>query len=367
MIQELELLRKYHEVEILYFQNHGGWKGALQFLGSIWNIFSCRKLKQKIEEFKPDVVHVHNWHFATGPLIFRQIHNLRIPIVHTVHNYRLLCPSAILLHKGKLFNDSLYASFPWKAIQNKVYRSSLLQTFWLAFIVWLHKVNGTWKKIDTYVCLTSFAIDMFQQSSFGVSKEKFTVKPNFISISSDEEVTRSNHFIFIGRLSEEKGIEVLLDVFKELPFTLKIAGDGPLRDQVVSSVQQFPNIIYLGNLSKKEVVNELKQAQALIAPSICYEGMPMTILEAFSVCTPVITSNLGAMTSLISSESNGYLFEPGNKTALKDIIVKFDTLSVKDKNQMGLNALNDYKTIYSPQLQKGYFDTIYCPLVKKND
>lgn len=368
VIQELELLRKYHEVDILYFQNHGSWKGALQFLGSIWNIFSTRKLKQKIEEFKPDVVHVHNWHFGAGPLVFRIIYDLKIPIVHTIHNYRLLCLSAILLHRGKLFNDSLYSSFPWKAVKNKVYRSSFIQTFWLAFIVWFHKKIGTWKKVDTYICLTSFAVDLFQQSNFGISKNKFTIKPNFLSNHSELGVDlRGDHFLFIGRLSEEKGVAILLEAFKELPYKLKIAGEGPFKDVVIKTSQKCSNIIYLGNLSNTSVINELKKTQALIFPSIWFEGMPMTILEAFSVSTPVIASNLGAMTSLISNNSDGLLFEPANVNDLKKCIVKFERLSSDRKRKLRENAFNTYRTMYSSQLQKKYFDDIYQKAVKKNN
>lgn len=358
--QEIELLKQRHIVEILCFQNQRGWRGALQFISSIWNVGVAKKVQCKIKEFKPDVVHVHNWHFAIGPLVFRKINNFDVPIVHTVHNYRLLCPSAILLHKGRLFTDSLQQSFPWNAVVNKVYRSSIGQTFWLAFIVWFHKKIGTWKKIDSYVCLTPFAVGLFQQSNFGVLKERFYVKPNFTSLSKTLQFSdRQNHFLFIGRLSEEKGIETLLNAFKELPFLLKIAGVGPLKDLVVNAVNNFPNIFYLGNLTSEEVTEELQKTQALIFPSIWYEGMPMTILESFSTGTPVIASNLGAMTSLISNGSNGFLFETGNSNNLKDIITKYDTLTIPEKKEMESNAFQNYQSNYSTELQQGYFDAIY--------
>lgn len=358
--QELELLKQDHTVAILCFQNQSGWKGAFQFLGSVWNIAAAKKVKQKMQEFKPDVVHVHNWHFASGPLVFRMIHRLGIPIVHTVHNYRLLCPSGILLHMGQLFTDSLRQSFPWSAIRNKVYRSSSSQTFWLAFIVWFHKKIGTWKKIDSYVCLTPFAVSLFQESNFGVSKKQFSVKPNFkaapeILLSREKE----HHFLFVGRLSEEKGIETMLNAFKELPFLLKIAGDGPLKSTVLEAVKQFANIAYLGNLTNKEVTDELQKTQALIFPSVWYEGMPMTILESFSTATPVIGSNLGAMSSMISNEQNGFLFETGNVEGLKVIVTKFNALSISEKKRMGSNAFQKYQDSYSPELQQSYFDAIY--------
>lgn len=364
--QEIELLKHHHTVEVLWFQNQAGLKGALQFLCSIWNIGSATTVRKKIQEFKPDVVHVHNWHFAMGPLVFREISRLGIPIVHTVHNYRLLCPSAILLYNGQLFTDSLNQAFPWKAILNKVYRSSIAQTFWLSFVVWFHKRIGTWKKIDSYVCLTPFAVDLFQQSNFGIPKNQFTVKPNFTAISKElQTVDREKHFLFIGRLSEEKGLTVLLDAFKDSLFVLKIAGDGPLKKLVLNTTRQSSNIIYLGNLTNEKVTEELQKTQALIFPSVWYEGMPMTILEAFSTATPVIASNLGAMTSLISNKSNGFHFEPGNMNNLKEIVTKFDALSMSEKKLMGFTAFQNYKDIYSPELQLGYFDAIYSKVLKK--
>lgn len=366
VMQEMELLKQRHTVEVLCFQNQAGLKGALQFLCSIWNIGSAKTVRKKIQKFKPDVVHVHNWHFAMGPLVFREINRLGIPIVHTVHNYRLLCPSAILLHKGSLFTDSLRESFPWSGVRNKVYRSSILQTFWLAFIVWFHKEIGTWKKIDSYLCLTPFAVELFKQSKFGVSKDQFTVKPNFTGGPKVHHcMVREAHFLFIGRLSEEKGIAILLNAFKDSPFLLKIGGDGPLKELVLNVAKQSDNVSYLGNLTTEKVIEELQKTQALIFPSVWYEGMPMTILEAFSTVTPVIASNLGAMTSLISNESNGFHFEPGNVNNLKEIVVKFNALSIAEKKQMGSNAFRNYQDAYSPELQLEYFNSIYGKVLKK--
>ena len=367
--QERELLKQNYSVEILRFQNQGGLKGALQFLGSIWNRSAANKVKQKINEFQPDVVHVHNWHFALGPLVFRMIKNLGIPVVHTIHNFRLLCPSAILLHKGQLFTDSLRQSFPWKAIRSKVYRSSVSQTFWLGFVIWFHKKIGTWKKIDTFVCLTPFTVNLFQQSNFGISKKKFIVKPNFTSASEVlQSIKKENHFLFVGRLSEEKGIEILLKAFSELPFLLKIAGDGPLKIKVVEAVKQFENISYIGNLTNKEVKDELLKAQALIFPSVWYEAFGLVNIEAFSNGTPVLASKIGAPESLIIDGYNGFHFEPANVEDLKEVVNHFNALSIIEKKQIGNNAFDNYKSQYSPELQLSYFDAIYNKaLRKKND
>lgn len=362
--QEIELLRQNHQVKVLFFKNKSGIPGALQFLSSIWNISVARKVRFEIRNFQPDIVHVHNWHFALGPLVFRTASQLGIPVVHTVHNFRLLCPSAILLNEGKLFTESLQQAFPWQAVRKKVYRSSAILTFWLAFVVWFHKRIGTWVKIDSYVCLTPFTIELFQQSNFGVLKEKFKVKPNFrIAPKADNKFERESHFLFIGRLSEEKGIEVLLDAFKELPFLIKIVGGGPLKELVEEASRQFSNVSYLGSLGSEMIVAELQKTQALIFPSVWYEGMPMTIIEALSVGTPIIASNLGAMCSMISNEQNGFHFEAANINDLRQTIIKFDMLYNSVKRQMGSNAFKSYKEKYSPELQEEYFDTIYSAVL----
>ncbi|POY38110.1 hypothetical protein C3L50_12615 [Flavobacterium alvei] len=364
--QEIALLKERHEVKVLFFQNVGGLKGALQFLFSIWNRRAAHKVKVAIQEFKPDVVHIHNWHFALGPLVFRVISSLGIPVVHTVHNYRLLCPSGILLHNGKLFTDSLKQSFPWKAVCNKVYRTSSIQTFWLAFVVWLHKKIGTWKKIDSYVCLTPFAVQLFQESNFGVAKGQFTVKPNFsVAVETESCIEKENYFLFIGRLSEEKGIAILLNAFKELPFVLKIAGDGPLKNSVVQAVKEFSNICYLGSLDYKAVQLELCKSQALISPSICYETFGLVNIEAFSIGTPVLASKIGAPQSLIIDGYNGYHFEAGNEKNLKEVVLKFNSLSETEKKQMRQNAFKSYQSHYSPELQMDYFEVIYNKVLKK--
>src|SRR5450432_3476944 len=137
--QEYALLLQSEDVETLSFRNRTGPGALLQFLGSVWNIRAAWKIKRAIARSRPDVIHIHNWHFAVGPLAIRVAHKARIPVILTINNYRLLCPSATLLHDGKLFTDSLKDAFPWKAVTRRVYRNSFFLTFWLAFIIWFHK------------------------------------------------------------------------------------------------------------------------------------------------------------------------------------------------------------------------------------
>lgn len=366
--EELALLKKQHDVEILYFKNSTGVKGALQFLFSIWNVHSALKVRKKIKSFKPDIVQLHNWHFASGPLIIRIVKRMKIPVVHTIHNYRLLCPSAILMHNNKLFLDSLNQSFPWSAIKKQVYRKSTVQTFWLGFVVWFHKLIGTWKMIDVFSCQTNFAIELFRESKLNLSRNQFFLKPNFIDyhlINKDKSDELS--FLFIGRLSIEKGIYLMLNAFKELPFKLKIAGEGPLKEIVMKASKESPNILYLGNLPKENVFIEMEKTQALLFPSFWYEGMPMTIIESFSAGTPVIASNLGAMSSMIKNDFNGLHFKANDLESLKNTIQNFVNFSIEKKIRMRQNSLLSFRDLYTSEKQIFFFNELYKKAIILNN
>ncbi|MGK6351824.1 glycosyltransferase [Parapedobacter sp. DT-150] len=315
--QERALLATTETVETLTFRNQKGWRGAWQTLWSPWNTWAGRRVKQAIRTFSPDVIHIHNLHYAIGPIAIRIAKRHGIPVVMTLHNYRLLCPSATLFHAGKLFLDSLHAGFPWKAVRLGVHSNSVFKTYWLAFTVWLHKLLGTWCMVDRYIVLTDFARQLFVDSSFGVPATQFVVKPNFVADTSQLAAVRGRHFLFIGRLTQEKGIKVLLEAFGGTELHVRIVGDGPLRTSVVDAAQQSANITYLGTLGRGGIEAQLASCTALIFPSVWYEGMPMTVIEAFASGTPVIASNLGAMQSMIHDGQNGQLYTPGDAAALR--------------------------------------------------
>lgn len=348
--QDQLLLGRSNEVKAVEFRNQPGWRGALQFLSSIWNIRAGAKLKKAIKEFRPDVIHLHNLHYAIGPIALRIIRKSGIPMVVTLHNYRLVCPSTTLVYKGRLFTDSLKASFPMQAISNKVYRNSAVQTFWLAFVIWVHKLLGTWKMVDRYIVLTDFARNVFVDSSFGVAADRYVVKPNFLESKEADATHRNETFLFAGRLSEEKGIHVLLEAFSKIDAQLIIIGDGPLREDVETACKKSPNIILKGHLDNASVRKLMYECTALIFPSIWYEGMPMTLLESFATGTPVIASNLGAMQTMIIDGYNGLHFEAGEAESLANAVRRWQSLSPAQKELFSKNAADTYSERYTPQL-----------------
>lgn len=362
------------EIETLTFQNVSGGRGAWQFFSYPFNLRASSKIEQAIKRFRPDVVHIHNLHYSAGPWVIRQIKRHQIPIVMTLHNYRLICPSATLFHEGKLFENSAKQAFPFDAIRHKVHANSALKTAWIALTTKFHEVIGTWNKVDAYLVLTEMAKDYFLNHKPSIFKNRISVKPNFLddpylkpetkqqvdeiaekpklsTVSQDirDAKSRQKHFLFVGRLSEEKGINILLEAVRHNKnFQLKIAGDGPLKDQVLASTNSNPNVTYLGMLTQENVLKEMEYCSALIFPSIWFEGMPMTILQAFATSTPVIASDLGAMRSMIENEQQGLLFTAGDGRQLAETLAHWMTLPLEHRAQMQLEARATYERLYQP-------------------
>jgi glycosyltransferase involved in cell wall biosynthesis len=364
--QDCKLFQQSEHVASFHFQNNTGRWGAMQFLLSIWNVSAYRKLKRIIENEKPDIVHFHNLHYASGPVVIRAAKRAGIPVVQTLHNFRLLCPSALLLHNNALFVESLRSKFPWKAIRRKVYHNSFFQTFWLSFVTWFHKIAGTWKMCDRYIVLTDFSKNIFARSSFGIPAAHFIVNPNFVTFPGTPGAVRKNHFLFVGRLSPEKGINVLLDAVCNSGHELHIAGDGPLKESIKELCRRNRKIHYLGQLDKKNVLQAMRECTALIFPSIWYEGMPMTILEAFSAGTPVIASNCGAMTEMISHRYDGLLFKTGDSEDLAEKLNYWQSLADNEKKMYSANALKEHNKKYSPEQYKKRLLKIYNDAIKYN-
>lgn len=364
--QESELLAADHDVEILTFQNKKGWKGALQTLFSFWNIVAAYRVRKRIKNFKPEVVHIHNTHYASGPIILRTIHKLGIPLVMTLHNFRILCPSAILYHDQQLFLSSLKENFPWTAIKKKVLDGSTVKTFVLALNYWFHRRIGTWNMVDRYIALSSFAKKLFIESTLHVPAQKFTIKPNFTFPIKGTIDVLEDYFIYIGRLTEEKGIVNLLKVFSKTDNKIIIIGDGPLKQAVVNAANDNTNIKFLGFRSRDEILPLVEKAEALLVPSVWFEGMPMTILEAFSVGTPVIGSDIGALSELIIPNKTGLLFNPQSVDNMLTTIQQWKNYSIKEKYNIRQTTKEFYFSNFTPEENKKKLLAIYDEAIRDN-
>lgn len=322
---ERDLLSKNnHRVEQLVFDNKeintilDKLRTALKL---IYNPAAARMLRERIEEFQPDIIHVHNFVPLASPSVFFVAKEYNIPVILTLHNFRLLCPSVILFHKNRIYEKSVRTLFPIDAILKGVYRGSRFQTAAVVLMTALHAIIGTWRnKIDLYITLTEFARDKFQESALSIAPGKLRLKPNFVVDVGNGDTVRKDFFLFVGRLAEYKGIGTLLKAARLAKFKLVIIGDGPLRNRVMDFVRENPNVSYLGFQDKASVMHHMKTCRGLIFPSVCYESFPVAVLEALSTGTIIIASKLGGIAEIIQHKVNGFHFEGGNEEDLASVI-----------------------------------------------
>ena len=363
VLNEIKLLESLgNEVHLLQFCNDGNT--FLKVLQLPFNYAAFSLTRKTLSAFKPDIIHIHNLHFAASPSVLYAIKKHKVPFVMTLHNYRLLCPSATLFANGKLFLDSVKKLWPSKAIQKRVYLNSKILTFWLSISMAMHQVLRTWQLPGRFIVLGEHSKDLFINSKLGISAERFVVKPNFCYAQViNEKISTEKYYLYVGRLSEEKGIRVLLKAFAINRLSLKIVGTGPLESTVRRYAAQYVNIHHSGSLNNADVHRLLKNASALIFPSLWYETFGMTIIEAFANGTPVIASNLGQLKTLVSNQYNGLHFEPGNESDLIKKVALFENFSNKIRLSYRENAYKTYLQKFSPEVNAQQLLSIYASVI----
>jgi glycosyltransferase involved in cell wall biosynthesis len=366
---EVSLFKQDHEVFELVFNNDdivtvtGKLKAAVT---GFYNLSSARKVKEIIAVFEPDVIHIHNLFFTASPSILYAAKKKRVPVIITLHNYRLICCNALLLRNNKVCELCTNHKLPHYGIKYKCYRKSVIGSAITTGITGVHKYLKTWNKyVSQYISLTEFARYKFITSSLSLNDNQITVIPNFVFDNGEPRQTRENFFLYVGRISEEKGIELLLKTFSPgLIHKLIIVGDGPVKSRLEEQYASG-NISFIGKKGKHEVLDLMKRCKALIFPSVCYEGMPFTIIEAFSTGTPVIASRLGAMAELIQDGMNGFHFETNNAQDLKNVIQKFTQLDEGKRKNMCDGARFSYEQKYHPEAHYKAILSVYQKAIQQ--
>jgi glycosyltransferase involved in cell wall biosynthesis len=275
---------------------------------------SKKELHALLRTEKPDVVHVHNTFMMMSPSVYEACWDAGIPVVQTLHNYRLLCPGWSLSRNGEVCEECLNHGL-WRGVWHGCYRDSKLMTAAVALMLQVHRAKGTWNEsIDGYVALTNFARKKFIQG--GLPGAAVHVKPNFLAEDPGERTSEGRSVLFIGRLSAEKGVKVLVEAWKKIsaPIPLVIMGDGPLRHllEAEAPTRGLANITFTGWRTRAEILVAMKQASVVVIPSVWYEGFPMTLVEAFACGTPVICSNLGGLGEIVEDGRTGLHFRAGD-------------------------------------------------------
>lgn len=303
------------------------------------------ELAQMIASFKPRLVHVHNFFPTFTPSIYDACQAAKVPLVQTLHNFRIFCASGVLSRNGKPCELCLGGStFP--ALRFACYQDSRLSTFALTRMINQHRALDTWnRKVDAFIALSNFSASKFAQG--GIHRDKIFVKPNFAFPPPPEAVRASDLYaLYVGRLSEEKGIRTLLKAWDGLEVPLWIVGDGPLRAEVEAKKSRWIRV--LGAMPSQSVMRIMSKAEFLIVPSECYENFPVVVAEAFSLGLPVVGSRLGALAEIIRHEKNGLHFEAGNAENLRNVALKL-AKDVKLNGRLSEGARTDYLERYTPK------------------
>ncbi|MBC8107892.1 MAG: glycosyltransferase [Anaerolineae bacterium] len=285
---------------------------------TLWNDDAYERIAEICRKEQIEIAHFHNTFPLISPAAYYAARDSGARVVQTLHNFRLLCPAATFFRDGHVCEECLCKSVPWPAVVHACYRDSRSASAVTAGMLSYHRAKGTWRDaVDVYIALTEFSKRKFIQG--GLPEQKIVVKPNFVAPDPGQGPGGGGYAVFIGRLSPEKGISTLLEAWtKHLGgrIPLKILGDGPMRTGLSDKVVIDAGVDWLGRRAMVEVYNVLGRAEALIFPSLWYEGLPRTIIESFASGTPVIASNLGSMAELVRDGKTGRLFEAGNSAQL---------------------------------------------------
>jgi glycosyltransferase involved in cell wall biosynthesis len=309
---EAQLLRD-HGHEVLNYQRHNdelAHIGRLQAaVDTLWSRRTTRELGELLRTRRPDVVHVHNTLPLISPSIYAAADAAGVPVVQTLHNFRLLCPQAMLLREGRVC-ESCVGRTPWAGVLHACYRGSRAQSGVLAGMLVLHRALGTWAtKVQRYIALNAFCRDKFIEG--GLPAARIVIKPNFVDLPAPPSQPRRG-LLYVGRLAPEKGITTLAQAARSLPpGSLRVAGTGPEAERLAG----LPAVVMLGALNAQQVAQEMAQAVALVVPSLWYENFPRTLVEAFACGLPVLASRLGALQSLVQDGLTGLHVEPGDAAA----------------------------------------------------
>lgn len=347
--QEAELLRSHGHDVIPYRRDNReiALLGRLQLgMDTVWSRKTRDELRALMARTRPDVVHVHNTLPLVSPSVYWAANERGTPVVQTLHNFRLTCPQGVLLRGGAIC-ERCVGRLPWRSVAFGCYRESRLQSATIAATLALHRGLGTYRnRVSRYIALSEFCRRKLIDA--GLPERRLVVKPNFtpdsrrVGMDTDE---RRRGGLYVGRMSQEKGIGVLIAALTELSGTRVTAvGGGPLERQV----REAAGIDWRGECQRDSVIEMMMQSGFLIMPSICYEAFPMVSVEAFSCGLPLIASRLGSLAEIVTHGHTGLLFDPGSAKDLAQTIAWAQANPARMR-EMGRNARIEYETKYSPQ------------------
>ncbi len=353
---EVALLRQHgHEVEVYRRDNAelAAMSPPSAALSTLWSRRTLDDLAHLVDGFAPDLVHAHN----TFPLISPSLHagarRHRLPVIQTLHNFRLVCPQAMLVRRGRSCTDCV-GRLPWPGVLHRCYRQSFMQTSTVAAMLVMHRLRRTWQRdVTRFIALNQMCRDIFTEG--GLPMDKLVIKPNFVVAHCTPDWEQRSGGVFIGRLAEEKGLDVLAQALQQLPGQrIAVYGKGPLQ----SMVMQSPGLDFRGFQTPEVLARRMHAAAYLVMPSTGVESFGLVAVEAFAAGTPVIASRQGGLLELIVHGKTGLLVEPGNASALAQAI-RYAETHPEQMRAMGRAAWESYLANYTPERNYAQLMHIY--------
>lgn len=357
-----------HDVSVLFADNATIVNGVRRLYAAFSSVFSVTWFFRVLwicVRHRPAVVHVHNFFPLISPSVIWACWLARVPVCLTLHNYRIICPTSTLSADGRAELKSLTGS-PWWGVRRRVYRDSFAGTFFLCAMISTHRTIGTWARLSKIIVLTEFAASVFSRWG-GLPMSRVVVKSNSCadpllgSGSQAHAMSSRRNYLFVGRLTLEKGVGVLLEAAR------LAAAEGVVVDLVgphsMELIDVPSNVVVHGELDRQSVIDFMLRSRALVVPSLWFEGLPMVIVEAFACGLPVVASRIGSLSELVS-EDVGVLFQPGDTQALASVLVQ---LSRSDDAvaQKGAAARSKYLAHFSPDRNVMALTEIYNSLLRQ--
>jgi glycosyltransferase involved in cell wall biosynthesis len=324
---------------------------------AIWSTDATARVRGLIRRSKAEIVHCHNLFPVLSPAVLRAARDERAAVVMTLHNYRLLCLPATFIRDGRVCEDCLGRT-PWPGVVHACYRDSTLGSAALATSLSLHNAFHTFDRVTKYLAVSGFVRRKYVEA--GWPDDRIEVKSNF-AWENPRRDGPGRHFLYLGRLSPEKGVATLLAAWKRSSARLLVVGDGPTAQALRGGAPT--NVEFRPTVAPAEVPALIREARAVLLPSRWYEAQPRVILEAYAAGVPVVASDIGALPEAVSPDS-GLLVAPGDAGAWADAVGKL--LDDRESERLGHGAWGLWRDRYSPEHALQNLEDAYRRAVASN-
>ena len=331
-----------------------------------WAGDSFRDISAIIDKYNPDVTHFHGTFPLISPAAYWACFNKKIPGIQTLHNFRLICPGALLFRNERICEECVRGSL-WHGAAHGCYNQSRLMTGIVTQMILTHRLLKTWDKVTLYIALNEFCKSIFIKGGF--DGDRICVKPNFIYSDLRPEYNHKGYALFIGRLGPEKGLDTLLNAWNLAEgVPLRIVGEGPMRGELEDMARKLDlvDVTFPGYLPHDECCELIKHSRFVLVPSEGYETFNLVVREAFAQGKPVIASRLGVLDEAVAEGVTGLKFEPGNYRELAQK-VKWMISHERESVEMGKNARAEFEEKYTPEKNYGTLIDIYKKAIEMNE